>query len=63
MRRLTWHHQFEVQLIYLTEEAAPVGSNQLPSSSVGKGSFLLLGFLVIYGFAFSLYGTGIQSES
>lgn len=59
MRRLTWHHQFGVQLIYLTEEAPIADSNQLPFSSVGKGRLFLARFLVIFDFSFSLCGTGI----
>lgn len=63
MGRQRQHHQFEVQLIYLTEAAPTVDGNQLPFSSVGKGSLFLARFLIIYGFAFSLCGTGIQSAN
>lgn len=63
MRRLTRHHHFEIQLIYLTGEAPTVDRSQLPFSSVGKGRLSLARFLIIYTFAFSLCGTGIHSEN
>lgn len=44
MRRQRQHHQFEMELIYLTEEAPTADGDQLPFSSVGKGRLFLARF-------------------